>query len=45
VSKVHQENQAKENKGSGADESDVVAPEHEEVIWNEEGYDDKDEPE
>ena len=44
MGKVHQENQAKKDEGSGTDKRDVVAPKYEEAVRNEEGYDDKYEP-
>ena len=42
---VDKENETKKDEHSGADHGDVVAPEHEETIRDEEGEDDKDEPE
>lgn len=44
VRKVDEEDQAEEDEYGGADEGDVVAPEDEEAVWDEEGDGDEDEP-
>ena len=42
---LKEEDEAEEDEERGADHGDVVAPEHEEGVGDEEGDDDEDEPE
>jgi hypothetical protein len=44
VGEVDEEDEAEEDEEGGADEGDVVAPEDEEAIWNEEGDNEKNKP-
>lgn len=45
MGEVDEENEAEEDEYCGADEGDVIAPEDEEAVRDEEGYYDEDEPE
>lgn len=45
VREVDEENEAEEDEYRGTNEGDIVAPEHEKAVRDEEGYGDQDEPE
>lgn len=42
--KINEEDEAEEDEDGSADECNIIAPEHEELIWNEKRDNNKDEP-
>lgn len=44
MGEVDQKDETKENENGGTDKGDIIAPEHEETVWDEERDNEEDKP-